>query len=1134
MNIDLDAAPSAAKARFAVAQSPALGILLGLLKAAGMRALAPICKAIRLCAAIVCLGLACDSVRTFAQTPPSQQSDATQSRGVTVTSPPKAEKNNAWRHHKDYALLFATNDYEYWQPLINPIPDAEAIARVLEENYGFTTEIVENPTHRKISEKIRDYAVQKHFDDSDQLFIFFAGHGLYDEAYNQGFIVAKDSRNADDDLARDTYVSYDDLRRRIDAIPAKHIFLVLDACYSGTFDPRVGEGGARGADIYADYSLPDLFQDKVRFKTRRYLTSGGKRYVFDGIPGHHSPFVAHLLEVLGHYGGKQGFLTLPNLVGAMQTTKPVPQSADWEQNDPGSEFFFISKHLTAELEKTSPSVEDKTAAEADLRGLYTVEPPATAKSRPSIAVVGFKNLSGRTDDALSTALSEFLTTEIAASTELRTLAGESVAKAKLDLDLKNSSGYANATLSRIYKALGADYVVSGSYLAQTGQSKSGLRVDIRLQNARTGEGVAAFRELGTQTELSELVTRIGGQLRAKLGVASPSPADAAAAKAAIPSISEGARLYAEGLTKLRAYDLLGARDTLERAVAAEPTFALAHLALARTLSELGYDSLATRETRAAMEHSAGLARPSVLTIEGTHQRLTGQWEEAIDTYRTLWRVYPDETDYALELADVQSSAGKGRDALATLDRLRKRSKHAVEDPRVDLEEAFAASTLADFRLQHEASVRAIKNAGEGARLLSAQAYWRDCSALLGLGQLKDAEAACSQANHFSDFSGGQQVKARSSTVLANVMVAQGMMSEAMGLRQQALGLARQIGSKKDIIGALMNLANLQSSVEAKKGYEEAIATAQEIGDKQQLAEAQLDLASVLFKGGDYGGAQERYLQSLQTANATGDKESEATVLQDLGLVSFQLGNLSEAKDKLQQSIAVAQACSSRSVQATSFYMLGDLLFAQNDIPHARKFYDDALDLFTALEDQSGIATIRQSLAELRLEEAKPSDAEALARQAVEEFVKEKSADQEAEARETLARALMEQGKQTEALQEIEIAGKLAVEDRAIRLSLAVTGAKLSARASNNQEARTSLQASLAEAARLKLVNLQLEIRLALGETENFSDAASAQNYLNTLEQDANRRGYLLVAAKAGRLRQAKLAESRKAGAQRTH
>src|SRR5262249_31603309 len=52
---------------------------------------------------------------------------------------------------------------------------------------------------------------------------------------------------------------------------------------------------------------------------------------------------------------------------------------------------------------------------------------APSKTRRSVAVLGFKNLSGRADEAwLSTALSEMLTTELAAGEKLRTIPEENV------------------------------------------------------------------------------------------------------------------------------------------------------------------------------------------------------------------------------------------------------------------------------------------------------------------------------------------------------------------------------------------------------------------------------------------------------------------------------------------------------------------------------------------------------------------------------------------------------------------------------------------------------------------------------------------------------------------------------------
>ena len=1093
---------------------------MGLLPAAGMRAFTRIGKTNRLWAGVLLLGLVCYPGRTVAQAPSAQQEPPAPDRGVRVSSAPQTEKADAWRHHKDYALLFATNEYDYWPALENPIPDAHDLAQMLEEHYGFSTpEVVKNPTGEQIVAKLREYIEGRHFDESDQLFIFFAGHGYYDETFKQGYIVAKDSRL--DDKSRRSYVSYNDLRNHIDTIHAKHVFLVLDACYSGTIDPRLEQAGSRGTDIYAENSLPELFQKKVGKTTRKYLTSGEKDYVSDGIPGHHSPFVKHLLDVLGHYGENPGFLTLANVIAAMQMSKPVPHASDWGQNDPASEFFFISTDLAARLNGGQPTTAGNVTPDIETRG---AELGSTSRTRPAIAVLGFRNVGRRTDDAwVSTWLAELLTTELASSAELRTRPGESVAQAKLDLNLRDASGYGTGTLGKIYKALGADYVVSGSY-NEPSQPRGGLQINVWLQNAKNGQPIAQFGASGTESDLSGLATRVAAQLRARLGISNPEPKEAAAAKTATPSVPEGARLYAMGLTKLRAYDLLGARATLERAVAVEPNFALAHLALARTLHELGYDHLAVQQAAFARDHSSGLPMPSAKAIEGAYFSLNGQWDDAIEIYNSLW-VLSSETDDALVLANLQSSAGKGQDALTTLVKLRKASKQAAQDPRVDLEEAYAASTVSDFKLQHQAAQRAIKLAGEGSRLIAAQAYWRDCGALLELGDLANAETACSKANQISDFAGGHQIKARSLTVLASVMEKQGKIPEAIEDRKEALRIARDIGSKKDMIGALMNLANSQSPSEAKSGYQEAIANAREIDDKQQLATALLDLASALFAEGDYSGARENYEQCLKSANETGDKENAATALQNLGLLSFQSGKLVEAKDRLLQSIKVADSCEAPGTQAASLAMLGDLLLAQADIAGAQKTYDDALRLYA--DDQGGIASTRQSLAQLRLEEARPAEAETLARQVAEEFEKEKSADQEASARETLARSLMEQGKLADAMEEIDTASKLPVENRAIRLSLTVTGAKLSARSGKLDAARRSLKASLDEATRLQLAGKQLEIRLALAEFENSSDAGGAESQLRTLESDATRSGYLLLAGKAARLRQAKVAAYRK-------
>src|SRR5712671_5037069 len=178
---------------------------------------------------------------------------------------------------------------------------------------------------------------------------------------------------------------------------------------------------------------------------------------------------------------------------------------------------------------------------------------SSSHGRRSVAVVGFRNLSGKPEQAwLSTALSEMLSTELASDGQLRALPGENIARMKLDLALPDAESYAPDTLSRIRKHSGTDLVVLGSYMAMGNDAGNRIRIDFHLQDAVSGETLASVSETGTEPELLDLVARTGIRLRSTLGV-QPTAGESAGAHASssLPSTNEAARLYAEGLSKLR-------------------------------------------------------------------------------------------------------------------------------------------------------------------------------------------------------------------------------------------------------------------------------------------------------------------------------------------------------------------------------------------------------------------------------------------------------------------------------------------------------------------------------------------------------------------------------------------------------
>jgi len=239
----------------------------------------------------------------------------------------------------DYAILFTTNDYDNWPDLVNPVNDGRIIADELKKNYGYKVEIVEGGSQSDILKKLREYA-EKKYKPLDQLFIFFAGHGQFDQTFGEGFVVTKESQLHDE--AKTTYLSHNRLRSIINNIPCEHILLAMDVCFGGTFDQAIAHRGLDD-DVYKEASQAEMVTRKLSYKTRRYITSGGKEYVPDGRAGMNSPFARKMLEALRSRGGKDMILSLGEINTYVETLKPQPRAGEFGDNAPGSDFIFVVK-----------------------------------------------------------------------------------------------------------------------------------------------------------------------------------------------------------------------------------------------------------------------------------------------------------------------------------------------------------------------------------------------------------------------------------------------------------------------------------------------------------------------------------------------------------------------------------------------------------------------------------------------------------------------------------------------------------------------------------------------------------------------------------------------------------------------
>ena len=715
------------------------------------------------------------------------------------------------------------------------------------------------------------------------------------------------------------------------------------------------------------------------------------------------------------------------------------------------------------------------------------------------------------------------------------MSGEDIARTNLDLPLADADSLSRDTLARLHNALDSDLIVLGSYTALGENSGTRIRLDLRLQDTLAGETIADVAVVGSEAELFDMVSQAGSQLREKLGVEAVSPAEAVSIRASSPSNRDAARLYSEGLARLRVFDAPAARDLLQWAIAADPKYSMAHSALAESWSRLGYDKKAQQEARQAYELAANLSREDKLVAEGRYREVDHQYEKAIEIYRTLFALLPDSVDYGLKLAWLQSHSSVGQDALATVASLRKVALPASEDPRIDLAESEAWDALGDPKRAAQYGAAAVEKArSRGARLILAQARQNQCWGFGNFGQEQDAIAACRESREIYAAAGDLGGEATALRTWADALTATDA-TESVRLYQQAQTLYRRIGSEGGVAAVVNNLGLVYEAqgdlATAERMHRQAVASFRLLENKRNEADATGNVADERMEQGDLRGALQLYQDQVQLQDqlqSEGSSHTGPSALPgyNIALLRQLQGDLAGAKQGLEQSLAVWQKNSAQYFSAYATWSLGSLLLQEADFSGSRKMYEQALALRTSAGEKLTIAETQLALADLSLEEARsPSEQEAALRQALEVFQTQKLRDDETQAWCVLARALLAQGKVPAAKEAAQHALSLAAKSQNpdIRWRTAITAARVETSgqdaAAYGSAAQKELAAIITKSRELGYMGIELDARLALAEIEmKTGQTVSGRAHLTTLEAEARAKGYILIAHKAATAR----------------
>jgi serine/threonine protein kinase/tetratricopeptide (TPR) repeat protein len=746
---------------------------------------------------------------------------------------------------------------------------------------------------------------------------------------------------------------------------------------------------------------------------------------------------------------------------------------------------------------------------------------AKASVRRSVAVLGFKNLSGRPEEGwLSTALSELLTSELAAGEQLRTVPGENLAQMKVSLGLQDEDSYGKDTLSRIQRVVDADDVLVGSYLALGKETGGKVHMDLKLQDVRAGETTAVIVEEGTEDNLPDLVSRAGAALLERLGVTGLTQTQASGVIASASGNSEVNRWYAQGLTKLRLDDAGAARDLLQQAVSADPAYAPAHSALAVAWTGLGYEAKAQEESRKAFDLSTSLPREQRLIIEARFYTATHQWDKAIDTYDTLFGFFPDNVEYGINLASTQINSGKAKDALDTLQALQALSTPSRNDPRIDVVRAHAFEGLGDLKSAQAAASRASATArSQGSRLVQAQADIQLCFALSALGSFDPALLACKEAERTYAATDNHSGLARALMNTGNVLADKGAYAEAKTAYEQAIANYSQIGNKIDLAWAKNNLGTviieLGDRAGARKEHNEALVLFQETQQKRGQAATYNNLADVAQGEGNLEQAIAYLGHALALQRELGDKRRTGLVLRNLAEVNYRRGRLRDARADAQAAADAGRAAGSKEILGDALTTLGSVQNAEFRTSEASSTWQAAEAIFTELGHKPRLALCWIELARISIDNGQTALAGTLAQKAVDSYHSEKDNENEAVARLVLSEAMLVGGDISGARRELNQASAHPINPAPqTRWALVVDGARVRAATGASAEALQALKSVITEADHLGYVTEMMEARLAFNEIRMNLGQSAAPVDLAALEKDARAKGFLLIAHKA--------------------
>lgn len=270
---------------------------------------------------------AVEETYTIIYTPENKQGQ----RQSNMSDHSAMEKKSS-KEGKYYALFIGVSEYSDPEimNLEQPVIDAEKLLNTITEYYTFEKENVtflKSPTREEIISQL-DH-LNKVVTEDDNLLVFYAGHGYWDNEDEAGYWLPSDAKKTN----TANWMRNSTIRDYLRTVKTKHTLLIADACFSG------GIFKSRKAFNYAPKTIQELYV----YPSRKAMTSGSLKEVPDK-----SVFLLYLNKRLQentrpYISAEELFSSFKNAVLNNSPNTPLYGEIK-DTGDEGGDFIFVKRN----------------------------------------------------------------------------------------------------------------------------------------------------------------------------------------------------------------------------------------------------------------------------------------------------------------------------------------------------------------------------------------------------------------------------------------------------------------------------------------------------------------------------------------------------------------------------------------------------------------------------------------------------------------------------------------------------------------------------------------------------------------------------------------------------------------------